>query len=110
MSMKYDVNYFINKFEAIPEDDWGAGDLQKHCALYHCGLVDNVYKHNDETIALAKLFGAKEPMYGQYGTPLYMDHIYLVNDGIDEYKSLGNTPKERILNKLYQIRDGNNLA
>lgn len=39
--MNYDIDYFIRKFEAIPEERWCTGQLHKgnqSCALGHCGL------------------------------------------------------------------------
>lgn len=104
--MNYDVNYFIMKFQAIPEGDWGRANLEDHCVLYHCGLTNYQYVHTPESIALAKLFGAKEPMYDKGGYSINMEYVWEINDGIGEYYLLGKTPKERILNKLYQIRDG----
>lgn len=41
MSTKYDVDYFIAKFEAIPEERWCTGALidgqGRCCAFGHCG-------------------------------------------------------------------------
>jgi hypothetical protein len=41
---KYNLDYFIRKFEAIPEDQWCTGDFVKvvngkeqRCAFGHCG-------------------------------------------------------------------------
>jgi hypothetical protein len=37
----YDVDYFIKKFEAIPEDKWIMGSFffnSRSCALGHCGM------------------------------------------------------------------------
>jgi len=41
--MKYDIQYFIDKFEAIPENKWIKGTVYdtnsgRCCALGHCGV------------------------------------------------------------------------
>lgn len=98
----YDVEYFINKFEAIPDHEIGAVRLSAHCALWHCGLKNGEYVHTDESKALTILFGGDINDKSK-GFPA----VYTINDGgfaINE--RLGDTPKQRILNKLYQIRDG----
>lgn len=43
--MKYDIQYFIDKFEAIPADKWTRGvvydvSMDTYCALGHCGVRD----------------------------------------------------------------------
>lgn len=101
--MEYTVEYFINKFEAIPTQEIGSVSLINHCALWHCGLQQNEYKHTDESRALVRIFGGDCESPKDAGE---MGAIYRINDGIGDNKLLGNTPKERILNKLYQIRDG----
>ena len=39
--MNFTVDYFIAKFEAIPEEQWCSGDYSnshgQHCAAGHCG-------------------------------------------------------------------------
>jgi len=94
--MLYDVNYFIKKFEAIPEEKWCRGyltdpfDSEKHCALGHCGNICD--KHSREPAALNSLFRKYELM------------VTLVNDlnYIKLFKS--PTPKGRILAALYYIK------
>ncbi len=60
---KYTIDYFIKKFEAIPEELWCTGQLTingKHCALGHTGIKKmNSDGLNAEGKALLKLFGAK---------------------------------------------------
>ena len=55
----YDTEYFIKKFEAIPDDKWITGSLENEpgycCALGHCG-VKNESRLNKEGGALQKLF------------------------------------------------------
>lgn len=38
METIYNVDYFIKKFEAIPESSWGKINLDT-CALGHCGMT-----------------------------------------------------------------------
>jgi len=96
----FDVDYFINKFEKIPEHDWCVGMFDgprgSHCAMGHCGLHENG-KDTNESNALRKLFTDWE-------TPL---SAVDVNDGfLSEwlYTIGGDTPKERMLNALRLIK------
>ena len=100
---KYDVNYFINKFETIPDYEWCEGQCTKvlnnniqHCALGHCGVTKNMEGNDltDESKALIKLFG------GNPNKPCYeggADAVISVNDG-------GPGSKQRILNKLKSLK------
>ena len=88
--MRYDKNYFIAKFEAIPEDKWCTHTYGKdghHCALGHCG--DSIYVTTSEADSLDKLL--------QYKTAFINDGELL--DSID-YSNYGDTPKQRILTAL----------
>lgn len=103
--VNFDVDYFIKKFNAIPESDIGVG-LSERCALWHCGvrLIENVkggYSGTEESAALIKLFG------GFRRTDFHA--VYSIND-IGPIGQQTLTPKQRILNKLYQIKDGINMA
>ncbi len=100
--MEYTKEYFIEKFEAISEENWieGAAGFILHdgkaCALGHCGMtLDHTmyYKPSNECIALIKLFGGKFDSDFQA--------VYRINDNNRIYK--GATPKERILNKLKSL-------
>lgn len=92
--MNYDVDYFIKKFEAIPEDNWCVGDYKKYakeqyCAYGHCGMHKG---ENKETTALGKIF--------EFGCQM---NIIEINDGGDNrYKQ--HHPKQRILAALYDIK------
>jgi len=64
--MKYDIQYFIDKFEAIPAEKWTRGVVydasnDTYCALGHCGIreaggrwtkteeanaLENIYRNN----------------------------------------------------------------
>jgi len=96
--MNYDINYFINKFEAIPEDQWGTRYYNKtilghtkYCVLGHCGLrhdKDPSHEIIQEYDALYSLL--------RFG-------IVKINDGHNpDYQQ--PTPKQRILAALYDIK------
>lgn len=95
--MQYTIDYFINKFSAIPEKMWtirtrGYDDNGPHCALGHC---DESWKRwgnkGAEETALIKIFdddGLK---------------IIRINNG-DCPKYQQPTPKQRILAALHDIK------
>ncbi len=93
--MIYDKEYFIKKFEAIPEEEWCVGGfsdgLGAFCALGHCGCL-NGYQTN-EGLSLRLLISHNN----SFG-------IVRLNDGsISEVYKYGNTPKMRIINFLKQL-------
>jgi hypothetical protein len=99
--MKYDVEYFINKFEAIPSNLW-CGDTftlgERRCALGHCGYrTQNTVTGPDTTIETAEGM-ALDALFLKNG----MD-VTTVNDSGILY---GINPKDQILRVLYSIRDG----
>lgn len=61
--MNYDVDYFINKFEAIPEEMWCVGlwvDSEgRKCALGHCmdakANIIGCHFYREEQIALKNI-------------------------------------------------------
>ena len=61
MSKIYDIDYFIAKFSAIPDELWCIGEFtnthnpEQHCAYGHCGCTPN-NEDNEESDALARLF------------------------------------------------------
>lgn len=91
----YDVNYFIEKFEAIPESLWCEGkitDGDMHCAIGHCGGVMNKELEGESQALVSIIFNVLG-----YG-------IFQINDSItNQYPQ--PTPKQRILAALYDIRD-----
>jgi len=95
--MTYDIDYFIKKFEAIPEELWTTDlyvdqdDETKRCALGHCGCAE-FSERNPEADTLFELFveaGMRVPR---------------VNDGCDPRFSQP-TPKQRILAALKHIKE-----
>lgn len=89
----YNVDYFIDKFEAIPKDNW-CTDLFNFagasCALGHCGAKENALD-TEESTALWILFDTDSPVTD-------------INDGKDPYSKLGNHPKDRVINALKKMR------
>lgn len=100
----YDVDYFINKFEKIPEDNWIAGAFRRllsdgsygHCAAGHCGVISECYLDTDENHAEGKV------LYKMFVESLdvLVPHI---NDGKDK-RYQQPTPKQRILAAIYDIK------
>lgn len=99
METRMDVIYFIKKFQPIEEALWHVGDFcddfkEKFCALGFCGArrIDAMSASTtNESEALSNLFKMH----------LYLD-VAQTNDGeIPAYNQA--TPKERILNALYDI-------
>jgi hypothetical protein len=95
--MTYDIDYFINKFEDIPEDKWcneyyvDPKDETKRCSLGHCGCLE-FEDANPEADALDRIF-----VNQGYA-------VSYVNDGmVEEYSQ--PTPKQRILAALKHIKE-----
>lgn len=100
MSTKYDVDYFIAKFEAIPEAEIGSGALFNHCALWHCG--SEYSKMTPEALALTELF--KPRVLEVRPSCLDDEIIYHVNDGHFFGSDGPPSPKQRILTLLRDIK------
>lgn len=90
----YTVDYFIRKFEAIPEWRWCVGlingPLGTHCALGHCTGNDS-FPFTGEADSLARIFRTIEGMTSY------------INNG-DDHRYKQETPKQRILAALYDIK------
>ncbi len=88
----YDVDYFIRKFEAIPEEQWCTrqytDDEGRHCALGWCRGFDGEYGYAEE-VALERI------------APFFVPDV---NDGNDvRYQQ--PTPKQRVLAALRDIKE-----
>lgn len=105
--MKYDVKYFIKKFEAIPEDKWTQNSYvlgSKMCALGHCGTFSMDW--TEEATALNYLFAdtfLNVPNINDENGYNGVTHTLISENELLPVKQLGDTPKERILNALYII-------
>lgn len=89
--MNYDVDYFLNKFEAIPEEKWKTNSWKdsgdgRMCAHGHCGRGKDAL--SQESLSLNRILGFK---------------VIAINDGWDE-RYQQPTPKQRILAALMDIK------
>lgn len=90
--MIYDVDYFIKKFEAIPENKW-----------ITCRLYDNCGRHCAEGWALE--FGGQEcknHLQGHFNKIGIRWASEVNNEPFDRYQQ--ETPKQRVLAALYDIQ------
>lgn len=105
--INYDIDYFLDKFSNIPDENWTTGELKekgtnKYCAFGHCDITTLTLKdinNNREASALVNIIGN-------------MWDVVYINDGTDKYANLhyshlGATPKERIINSLKEIKSQN---
>ncbi len=84
----YNRDYFIAKFEAIPDEKWTTGVFvhgDRCCALGHCG--PNIGYYTPEAFALSSMLGHQASF---------------INDGFDS-RYLQPTPKQRILAALRDL-------
>jgi hypothetical protein len=107
----YDVDYFIKKFEAIPEELFCIGafkDGAKRCTNGHCGMLSE-FEVTPELEQLKRLL-AVIPLHEKY-VPCeipdregsYSLRAACINDGRAlEYQQ--PTPKQRILAALHDIK------
>lgn len=96
----YTVQFFIDKFEAIPENKWNVNSYiniegDKMCAYGHCGVrgMDESFRNYPEARALAAIG------INHFGYDKFVD----INDGGSSGYDQP-TPKQRILAALYDIR------
>lgn len=103
---EFTVDYFIQKFSAIPDELWGCGRCEnggRRCALGHCGTDTlRVWKdYNAEIQALGNLMQPLEAPEDAGNSPDVT--VHLINDG--QHKAYQqDTPKARILAALEQIK------
>lgn len=100
MKTKYTIQYFIDKFRAIPTKEIGEGDLCYKCALHHCGVRYNSFgnfKSTREALALGNIFVKWRGGSGELGKTSILRYVWQVNDGRCGH---GRTPKQRILSAL----------
>lgn len=90
--MVYNVNYFIKKFEAIPEEKWTTGAFEDECgckcALGHCGYTESGLE-SQEGIELTRLLKHRAAAINDGGQPKYDQP----------------TPKQRILAALNDVKN-----
>jgi hypothetical protein len=99
--MKYNLNYFIDKFSAL--NNWCIGRTRdghgNYCALGHCGC------NNSWSSPITEEANALESILASY----YINHscgavMPMINDGIGEFETFADNPKDRILAALYRIQ------
>jgi hypothetical protein len=105
----YTVEYFIKKFEAIPENEWcehsfsrynNANMTVEHCVLGHCG-IKTTKQSNIEAQNLLMLTENKDLRFFEITDKLPI--IAQINDGI--YSNFTqSTPKQRVLAFLYNLK------
>lgn len=111
--MNYDVDFFIRKFEAIPDELWTTGvfeftlgDKVLHCANGFCGVTNvtcDVKRATKEAVELANLLSKLPVDYKKKYGDILFDVTAMINDGrIDKYQQL--YPKQRILAALYDVK------
>ena len=87
---KYDVDYFIAKFKAIPASKWcisAYGRDDKHCALGHCGVKSDGFL-TSVTSEAAQL-------------ECLVPNIVCVNDGDERFE---RSPRSRVLAALRELK------
>jgi hypothetical protein len=96
----YTVDYFIKKFQAIPEENWLVGDYQnedktKFCALGHCGGTSNSFYNKDNK---------EYSLLSEMCLSILNRSIVNINDGTCPRTFPQSTPKKRVLAALLQIK------
>jgi len=104
-----DVQYFIDKFGAIPEEQWTTECYQdnqnRRCALGHCS-PNVMSKYKDERVESFVEIAESQEEEGRVLLQLFWDHelcVPPVNDGY-EIRYTQGTPKQRILAALRDIQ------
>lgn len=89
------IDHFIKKFEAIPDDLWTVDVYRassgRHCALGHCG--------ESFTVGITDESRALENLFSDLNVP-----VSSVNDGKDS-RFQQPTPKQRILAALNYLKN-----
>lgn len=120
--MNYDVDYYIEKFKAIPVENWITGDFYdgdnpvRRCAMGHC------LQEQPSFDTCMNLFDSKHNLEGYSLHQLFIDHgftVGLVNDNetrdhpspltkrskvVPRIHRYIDNPRDRILAVLYYIK------
>jgi hypothetical protein len=104
--MKYDVDFFIKKFETICDDQWITDNYRTNfgcCALGHCGIKSDS-EETEESRSLRKLFSPLGKYAVQYinDRQMHFDREF-AKEEIVKYL-IYPTPKQRILAALFDIK------
>ncbi len=99
--MKYDLDYFIAKVEAIPEDQWTVGKYADNegrcCAMGHLG-VRELSRKDDSEVARGRDTAESKALCK------YAYDITIINDGINDLANYAPTPKQRVLKHLRALK------
>lgn len=105
METKYTPSYFLSKFDSIPPDKWyetnflNPKDRTCRCALGHCDVEQFEDIHaNEEALALINIFEYNSMRQGPFA-------VIAINDTSREFTYLGRSPKQRIINRLKEIKN-----
>lgn len=108
---KYTAEYFIAKFEKIPEENWVTGIFREEstgrcCSLGHCGWYGEPgasieINQNEEAFSLVRLF-----QLSAFPHPVIINDSKLYIKGFRIFDQLGDSAKERIINALTLIACG----
>lgn len=106
METIYDVNYFIKKFQAIPEELWHVGDLfnkdrTRFCALGFCGETESINNSEGNSLRALSRFYCGFNIIGSINDGTKNTHEINLDEIINRYTQ--PTPKLRILAFLYDI-------
>ena len=105
--MNYNIDFFISKFEAIPEELFGTGgpDITgRQCTMFHCGysgsrsFTEESDALNSLILSICKISMDSDGEHAKRYWPVAM-----LNDGrVSKYQQ--PTTKQRILAALYDIK------
>lgn len=114
---KYNTEFFIDRFKAIPREKWTCGDFKNHdgprmmaCALGHCGANDDNTDDADNpgtpmASALTQLFTSTLKVYPHQVNDFEDGHNIPVRERNGQfYVNRGKHPRTRILNALRDIK------
>lgn len=99
----YDIDYFIQKFEAIPARQWCIYDTTdkfgRHCAIGHCGA-----RQHDAPEPSQDIIPIDTPESAALRS-LFKTHLNLDPEDVnDSEKDYGVSPRQRILTALRLIK------
>ncbi len=111
--MKYDVDYFINRLSAIPEEEWTHLGLRektpegvKCCVLGHLGAKSSDGAGSEAAKAFCNLMETKLGIEGYAANDATSENYGLHSKHPARFNDLGETPKERVLTALELIKAG----
>lgn len=96
MNTKFDIDYFIQKFEALKDSEVGRAKVSNHCALWHCGVRrNNMSDQTEEAEALSGILNKVLRICSKH----WSAPVWQINDGKPR-----SEPRINILSALYKIK------